>query len=172
MDVRRARDADLPAIAALQAESWRDAYADVFPAAYLAHRITGDLERHWRDLEIQPDDVVLVAEQDGLIGFIAVWCRPDPYIDNLHVRPSLRSRGTGSILMKAAAQQLIQKGHRTAYLWVVESNTRAIRFYERLGGLCTDEAAKDLYGHKVSTVKVEWADISVIGDRYLAGKSA
>lgn len=172
MNIRTAREADLPAIAALQAESWQDAYADVFPAAYLAHRVTGDLERHWRDLEIQPGDVVLVAEEDGLIGFIAVWCRPDPYIDNLHVRPRLRSRGVGAALMQAAAQQLIQKGHRTAYLWVVESNKRAVRFYERLGGLCTDQAAQDLYGHKVSTVKVEWADISVIGDGDLVYETA
>jgi ribosomal protein S18 acetylase RimI-like enzyme len=162
MNIRTARDDDLPAIAALQTESWQDAYADVFPAAYLAHRVTGDLERHWRKLEIQPGDVVLVAEEDGLIGFIAIWCRPDPYIDNLHVRPCLRSRGAGSALMKAAAQQLIQQGHRTAYLWVVERNKRAIQFYERLGGVCTDQAPKDLFGYEVSTVKVEWGDISVI----------
>jgi ribosomal protein S18 acetylase RimI-like enzyme len=162
MIIRSARDSDLPAIAALQAQSWQDTYSDVFPAAYLAHGITGDLERHWRELEILPGDVVLVAEEDGMIGFIAVWCRPAPYIDNLHVKPSLRSTGVGSALMNAATEQLIQQGHRTAYLWVVESNKRAIQFYERLGGVCTERAIKDLFGHKVSTVKIEWPDISVI----------
>jgi hypothetical protein len=64
--------------------------------------------------------------------------------------------------MKSAAQQLIEQGHQTAYLWVVESNKRAIQFYQRLGGVCTDRALKDLFGYKVSTVKIEWSDIAVI----------
>ena len=162
MNIRSARDADRQAIAALQARSWQDAYSDVLPAEYLVHQIADDLERHWRELKIHPNDVVLVAEEKRLVGFIAVWCRPEPFFDNLHVRPSLRSRGIGSALMKTAAQQLVRQGHRTGYLWVVENNRRAIRFYERLGGVCTDTAEKDLFGHKVRTVMIEWDDISVI----------
>lgn len=162
MNIRRAQRSDLPALAALQARSWQDTYSDVLPAASLAHQITIDLEHHWQQLEIQPEDVVLVAEDNGLVGFIAIWCRPVPYIDNLHVKPSQRSRGVGSALMQSAAQRLMQQGHQTAYLWVVESNVRAIQFYERLGGVCTDQALKDLFGYKVSSVKVEWSDISVM----------
>jgi ribosomal protein S18 acetylase RimI-like enzyme len=154
MNIRRAQRSDVPAIAAVQAESWRDTYSGVLPEEYLASQITGDLERHWSEMEIQPVDVVLVAEDNTIIGFIAVWCRPDPFIDNLHVKPSKRSNRVGSALMKWAAQQLIQQGHKTAYLWLLESNERAIRFYERLGGIRTDQALKNLFGHEVPSVKV------------------
>ncbi len=160
MNIRRVKRIDLPHIAALQTQSWKDSYAGVLPEAYLADQLAVDLARHWSKVEIQPDDVVRVAEAGEIIGFIAIWCRPDPYIDNLHVIPSKRSKGIGSKLMESAARQLIRQGYRTAYLWVVASNEQAIRLYERLGGVRTEHALKDLFGHEVPSVKVEWSDIS------------
>lgn len=162
MNIRRTQRSDLLLIATIQIESWRDTYSDVLPEEYLANQITEDLKRHWSEVEIQPEDIILIAEYEGVIGFISVWCRPDPFIDNLHVKPAKRSKRVGSALMKSAAHQMIQQGHTTAYLWVVESNERAIQFYERLGGVCTDRALKNLFGHLVPNVKIVWSDISII----------
>ena len=121
-----------------------------------------DLQHHWSQVKIKPRDVVLVAEKEGVIGFIAVWCRQDPFIDNLHVKPTSRSRGIGTALMRSAAQKLIRQGHTSAFLWVVSSNQRAIRLYERLGGVRTETALKNLFGHEVPNIKVVWPDISVL----------
>ena len=162
VNIRRAQISDFPSIAAVQTESWRDTYADVLPADYLQNQIAADLERHWNTVEIQPGDVVLVAEDDGIIGFIAVWCRPEPFIDNLHVRPSRRSAGVGAHLVRAAARQLSLQDRETAYLWVVADNERAIRFYERLGAVCTERALKPLFAHEALHVKMEWSDIPVL----------
>jgi ribosomal protein S18 acetylase RimI-like enzyme len=117
--IRPAKLSDRPILAAVQAASWKDAYRDVLPADYLTDALDADLDRHWQSTDLAEDDVVLVAEEDEIIGFIAVWVRPDPYIDNLHVRPGLRSKGTGRRLMAAAAERLTAAGHATAYLWVV-----------------------------------------------------
>lgn len=163
MNIRYAQRPDLPFIAAVHAESWKDAYSGVLPEKYLAGQITRDLKRHWSEVKIQPEDVVLVAEEGGIIGFIAAWCRPDAFIDNLHVKALNRGKGVGTTLLKSAARQLIRKGHRSAYLWVVESNVRAILLYERLGGIRSERALKDLFGHKVPNVKVVWPDVSVLG---------
>ncbi len=162
MKIRRAQQSDLAHIAALHAESWRDAYSDVLPGQYLAEQLAVDLQRHWSAVEIRPEDVVLVAEDDGIIGFIAIWCRFEPFIDNIHVKPSKRSRRIGSALMKSAVSRLIRAGHRTAYLWVVESNQRAIRFYQKLGGVCADRKLKNLFGHRVPNVKMVWSDITIL----------
>ncbi len=162
MLVRSIRPSDRPHIVAIQTESWQDSYVDALPEAYLASQLVEDLERHWHKIHIQPDDIVLVAEEKGIIGFIAVWCRPDPYIDNLHVTPSKRSKGVGSKLMASAARQMIQQGHQTAYLWVIESNKKAIRLYERLGGVRTEQAIKNLFGYQVPSIKIVWSDISVL----------
>ena len=162
MNIRRATPADFQEIAAIHIESWKDAYADVLPAAFMAGQIDLEMDQHWRGIEIQSQDIVLVAEADAIVGFVAVWCRPEPFIDNLHVRPSCRSHEVGSALMKAAAQELINHGHKTGYLWVFESNQKAIRFYERLGGAQTDRSNKNVFGHNVPSRKIEWEDLARI----------
>jgi len=128
----------------------------------MTSKIEQELTRHWREIEIQDEDLVLVAGEDSPVGFAAVWCRPTPFIDNLHVKPSHRSKKIGSALMKAVAKELIKKGHKTAYLWVFESNDRAIRLYERLGGTQKEKADKNIFGHPVPSRKIEWDDIAEI----------
>ena len=162
MKIRRATKSDLLDIAAIHVESWKDAYSDVLPAEFLAGQIDRDLARHWSEIEIQNKDIVLVAEEDSLVGFVAVWCRPTPFIDNLHVRRSHRSKKVGSTLLKAAAKKLIHNGHKTGYLWVFESNEKAIRFYERSGGTQKEQARKSVFGYEILSWKIEWNDLAVI----------
>lgn len=163
MRIRHATQSDLQDIAAINIESWKDAYADKMPADFMTGQIDRVLAQHWNEIEIQNKDVVLVAETDSLIGFAVVWCRPIPFIDNLHVRPSHRSKKVGSALMKTVAKELIKKKHKTAYLWVFESNKKAVQFYERLGGTQKGQALKNIFGHKVLCRKIEWNDLSKIG---------
>jgi ribosomal protein S18 acetylase RimI-like enzyme len=162
MKIRSATRSDFSDIAAIQAESWKDAYADVMPAWFLAGQIDRDLARHWREIEIQKEDIVLVAEQGSLVGFAAAWCRPAAFIDNFHVRPSQRSKKIGSALLKALATALIDKGHKTGYLWVFENNKKAIRFYERFGGMQKEQAMKSVCGFEILSRKIEWDDLAVI----------
>jgi ribosomal protein S18 acetylase RimI-like enzyme len=163
MEIRPATEDDLPAIASIHSASWRDAYSEFLPAEYLAGQVDQDLQAYWEQQEIHPQDVVLVADtKDGPVGFVAVWCRPSPFIDNLHVSPSLRSRGIGAALMRAAAGRLMARGHTTAHLWVFESNLAAIRFYERLGAERTTRARKEFFGQSVLCVRMEWSDLPKI----------
>ena len=164
MKIRHATQLDSQAIAAIHIESWKDTYADVLPAEFLDWKINSVFLKHWNEAEIQNEDIILVAEENLLIGFIAVWCRPIPFIDNLHVKPSNRSKKVGSALMRAAAKELINHGHKRAYLWVFESNEKAIRFYERLGGIQKEKSIKTVFGYDVLTRKIEWDDLSLIGE--------
>ena len=164
MKIRHATQLDFQAIAAIHIESWKDAYSDVLPAEFLDWKIDSVFLKHWKEVEIQNEDIILVAEENLLLGFIAVWCRPIPFIDNLHVKPSNRSKKIGSALMSAAAEKLINHGHKTAYLWVFESNQKAIRFYERLGGIQKEQSMKTVFGYDVLSRKIEWDDLSLIGE--------
>jgi ribosomal protein S18 acetylase RimI-like enzyme len=164
MKVRRASQSDFQNIAVIHVESWKDSYSNDLPAELLAGQIEWDLVKHWSEIELQNEDILLVAEEDLPVGFAAIWCRPIPFIDNLHVKPSHRSKGFGTALMKEAAKVLINKGHKTAYLWVFESNEKAIRFYERLGGVQKEQARKAVFGYKVLSRKIEWDNLAVICD--------
>lgn len=163
MKIRPANRRDLADIASIHSASWREAYSGILPADYLAGRVQQDLQTHWEQQEILPQDIVLVADTaDGLAGFVAVWCRPGPFIDNLHVSRTVRSQGIGTALMRAAVEQLMALGHSTAYLWVFESNVAAIRFYERLGAARVRRDIKEIYGHGVPSVRMEWSDLRLV----------
>jgi ribosomal protein S18 acetylase RimI-like enzyme len=59
------------------------------------------------------------------------------------------------VVLIAEAQRLTHQGHRTAYLWVFESNRKAIRFYERLGGVQKERAERAVFGYSVASRKIE-----------------
>jgi len=163
--VRPAGAQDAAAIAAVHAASWRDTYGGMLPEDYLANAVGADLEQQWTAHDFRERDVVLVAEDDGagkIAGFIAIWCRPDPFIDNLHVDPAQRSAGLGVKLMRAAGAELIARGHGTAWLWVFADNVRAIAFYERLGGTVIARADKQVFGHQVPSLKIAWDDLRAV----------
>ena len=154
MRIRPATHHDTPSIAAVQTASWKDTYKRMLPDGYLENDVSDDLVRHWGAVEVRPEDVVLVAEEDGIIGFIAIWCRPDPFIDNLHVLPHWRSKGVGKELLEAAAEQLTRQGQSKAYLWVLEDNHRAVQFYEGLGGVREERANKPVFGYQLPSLKI------------------
>ena len=71
----RRRAADLDAIAALHAESWRTAYRGVLPDAFLDGPVEDDRKGHWYELMegLGDERSVLVADAaDGLAGFVSV----------------------------------------------------------------------------------------------------
>lgn len=164
MEIRPARDRDRDAIADLQAASWRASYRGMLSDDYLDKRVGGDLRRHWRALRYGGEDLLLAAEADdgALAGFIAVWCRPSPYIDNLHVATERKGQGIGKSLMAAAAERLRRRGHGTAYLWVFENNRPAIAFYEALAGSITARETRAFFGQSVPSIKIEWTDLAAV----------
>ena len=45
---------------------------------------------------------------------------------------------------------------------VFENNEKAIRFYERLGGVKKEKERKTVFGYRVPSRKIEWDDLGVI----------
>ena len=158
MIIREMRIEDRAAVAQVQISSWRSVYAGVLPGNYLEHGVEADLTAHWQQLEYSSKDVVLVAEgEDGCIqGFIAVWIEAEPYIDNLHVSAQTRSQGLGRSLMREAARRLARQEETSAYLWVAESNTRALSFYQRIGGKAGGRKDIDVFGYPMPAVRIYW----------------
>lgn len=148
--IRPATAADAPTIAAIHCESWRDAYAGLLDPAYLAGPIETDRHAVWADRFAQPSpaQAVLVAETASgeTAGFVCLFRDHDPHwgslIDNLHVRPALRSRSIGEHLLRATVALL--DPHAPFHLWVFEANAGGIRFYQRLGGKAVEREIDDM----------------------------
>jgi GNAT superfamily N-acetyltransferase len=88
----------------------------------------------------------LLAEDDaGPVGFVHVIFDADErwgsLVDNLHVTHSRRRAGIGTALLtRAAAAAADCATNPSLYLWVLEQNTDAQRFYGSLGGTPVETA--------------------------------
>lgn len=114
---------------------------------------------------LKDQDFVLIAEQEGnAIGFIAVLDRAeagiDAFIDNLHVRPDLKGRGIGKKLMKAVAEKLIETNRSSVYLWVLNGNAAAEKFYLSRGAHIADTTTAKFGDAEVSQTRFVWSDLA------------
>ena len=148
MNIRQATIEDSAVLAHVQVDSYRTAYAHIFPgrpgsASYLDHFTYEEQEQDLRDLiGAGMEDVLLVAEDEaGIVAGYALGrsgpTRIAPYdgeLVSLHVRRSHQREGVGRALVAAMAERLAERGCTVLMLWVLGENGSARAFYERLGG--------------------------------------
>ena len=141
--IRDATPSDARAIAEVHVASWRWAYRDDLPAELLDGLSVDDRERTWfeRLARADPAGGLLIAEdEERVIGFCGFGkCRDDgvaPTTGEIHaiyLLPEVAGRGIGRALFAAASDRLRMLGYARATLWVMASNDRSRRFYERAG---------------------------------------
>lgn len=141
MIYRAAQQSDVEQIALLHADSWRRTYRGLFLDEFLDNEADSNRRNVWhtRLTNSPPEQFVFVAEQgEEIAGFICAYGQEDEtwgsLIDNLHVAPEHQHRGVGTQLMGHAFAWLSTHFSEYAiYLWVMEQNTRARKFYQKLG---------------------------------------
>jgi ribosomal protein S18 acetylase RimI-like enzyme len=136
-DVRRATPDDAHAIAEIQVETWRAAYAGVMPQDVLDGLDVEDRTGWWRRWIEEETTAQFLAERVGVgVGFVSAGpCGLEEGLGEvyaIYVRPDAWSTGAGRALMDAAVEWLTKRWP-AAVLWVAEENPRARRFYERYG---------------------------------------
>ena len=139
---------DADAVAALHAESWRRHYRGAYSDTYLDGDIVADRRKVWAGRMAHPreDQCTIVATQGGiLVGFIHIALDVDAtwgaLIDNLHVTAERTRGGIGSTLLRTAGGVVAERRPSWGmYLWVLEQNAGAQRFYRARGGVCVERA--------------------------------
>ena len=139
MRIARPEVEDAEALTDLHLAVWEEAYADLMPASVFAARRAGRAQRieSWRTIIDAGSSANLLAwsPEGRLLGFSSTGPGRDSVHDGLpplelmalYVRASAYGSGLGFALLQAAI------GDAAAYLWVLDGNDRAIRFYERQG---------------------------------------
>ena len=163
-EIRKARLEDAAGLARVQVDSYRTAYAGIFPQSYLDAFTYEEQEGDWRDLLSWGGDEVLYVAEFGsgeIVGYALGRpgpCAIQPYDGELvawHVRRPFQGQGVGRRLVAAVAEQLKREGFRSLMLWVLEVNpTRAL--YERMGGRLLDAQQ---VSHGAVEVAYGWPDI-------------
>lgn len=166
---RPATAADVPAIAALHARSWQETYTAAMSALYLVQEAPAERLAEWTRrfaTALTPDPMrVLLAEVDGeLVGFCCLYLDHDPVdgtlLDNLHVRADQQGSGLGRNLIDWARRAAVEETvSGRLYLWVLDSNVRARKVYEHLGGRPGRSARKPLPGggpEGIAATSIHW----------------
>ena len=141
--LRQAMVRDADAIAEVHVASWRWAYAGLLPASVLDALSVEDRAAAWLPvLADAPGAVTVAVEDDGtIVGFVSVGPTPDEddpppgtgALFALYLHPDAVGTGVGKKLLEHGEAQLRDEGFTRATLWVLETNERARRCYERHG---------------------------------------
>jgi ribosomal protein S18 acetylase RimI-like enzyme len=154
IEYRDAQPHDADAVALLHTQSWRQSYRGSFSDAFLDEEQPAERIRVWRARLGRPAAnqlVRLAFEGADLVGFVCVYGAHDPQwgslIDNLHVSSAAKRRGIGASLMRQAGAWLGPLYAEVAiYLFVLEVNAPARRFYEQLRGRNAGVATMETHG--------------------------
>lgn len=143
--VRRAVPQDGEAIARVHIEGWQAAYRGQLPDRFL-NQLSDEFERRsqfWTTHIANPPSLrheVWVAEVEGQVqGFMALGPARDAASDSIgelyaiYVHPTRWQQGLGRAMLTRATDRLASLRYSTAMLWVLDSNARTRRFYERAG---------------------------------------
>ncbi|WIB26216.1 GNAT family N-acetyltransferase [Curtobacterium sp. MCSS17_015] len=135
--VRPAVDADAPGIAGVHVQAWREAYAHLLPAAFLASLDPVTRTTRWRRTIAGASAAgtsVAVAEHGGaVVGWATAGPgRDDPSVRDveltgIYVLAAMHGGGAGQLLLDAVL------GDAPAFLWIADDNPRAEAFYRRNG---------------------------------------
>jgi GNAT superfamily N-acetyltransferase len=172
VNLREAGAADIGAIARLHAESWRVAYRGMYRDEFLDGPVFGDRLSVWRGRLTSPatNQHTIVAEDGSgaIAGFACAFGDDDPQwgtlLDNIHVDPVRKRAGIGTRLLGEVGR-LVSRHYPSSglYLWVLEGNVSARRFYERWGA--QNAGAQEFEpagGGKVTSLRYVWPDLTTL----------
>jgi GNAT superfamily N-acetyltransferase len=163
---------DVEEIAALHADSWRRNYRGAYLDSYLDGDVLTDRLVVWRERITRPEVTfyTVVGEYGRMFaGFAHVNLDDDPtwgaLLENLHVTHELKGLGVGTRLMAASARAVVDATPGAGlYLWVLDVNAAAQRFYAARGGA---EAGREMRGPfpgggTALGRRIGWSDPSVL----------
>ena len=167
IEYRQAQLRDAEAVALLHARSWRENYRGAFTDAFLDGDLPGERLRVWHERLGDPPGnqfVQLAVDGDHLGGFVCAYGGHDPewgsFIDNIHVARAAKRSGIGSSLLRQAGVWLsLHYPGLAIYLWVLEVNSSARRFYERLGAYDAGVSTMETHGGAiVRSCRYTWSN--------------
>ena len=163
--IRAAHSRDAAEIARIHVEAWRDTYAALLPADYLARMDSRMEAARWGRAASHRMENTLVADADGEVAGYAIigpargqYTDPTGEIYALYIETDWRERGIGRALVEAAFDRFRKRGMTQAIIWCLEGNFAARGFYERCGGrFLPSGKIEEVAGMPLPTVGYRWS---------------
>ncbi|MBA2655802.1 MAG: GNAT family N-acetyltransferase [Tatlockia sp.] len=137
--IRLATTNDAKAIAQVHICSWQKMYKEFIPESILKNLSVVERSEQWQSLIEKGARVLIIEVDKKIIGFASICALRDAGSDELsgeisaiYLHPNYWRKGLGSKLCRAAISELKNLGYKKIFLWVLEENFQARRFYEHL----------------------------------------
>ena len=139
MIVRNMTESDCKAIGELYAAAWKEGYKGLIPQEFL-NGITPEkyaVRSHANGF--LDGGSFVAAEGERIVAHCHARAADEPEmsgwgeIHTLYTHPEYWGRGYGTAVFKRAEEWLIEQGFNNVYLYVLEGNERAERFYRAQG---------------------------------------
>ncbi|MDP9182966.1 MAG: GNAT family N-acetyltransferase [Actinomycetota bacterium] len=165
VSVRPARPSDAAAVARVQLETWKAAYAEVLPPGALALDVV-DVEAAWSQAVSAPPSPFhrMLVALDGaeVVGFAACEPCPDEDLEEpaaeltaFLVEPSWGRRGHGSRLLAAAVDLWREDDVPLAVTWVFEVDA-VVRAFLTTAGWAPDTSTRTLEAEGTAVRQERW----------------
>ncbi|WP_313232528.1 GNAT family N-acetyltransferase [Tissierella praeacuta] len=113
----------------------------------LLHEVVATEETLMDSLFVRKSAEVIIGEHDGKpVGFALFFHnfstflgRPGIYLEDLYVRPEMRGKGYGKILLSFLAKLAIERNCGRFEWWCIDWNEPSINFYKSIGAVPMDE---------------------------------
>lgn len=140
------------AVSRIYEESWKWAYKDIVPQTYLESIPAGqwcaslDKNKEMHTLLAVLDGTFIGTSSYGRSRFLEFegWGE----IVSIYFLPEYAGKGYGRQLLGAALDEMAHLGFRDVFLWVLEDNARARKFYEKAGFIFHNNYLDDDIGGK------------------------
>jgi GNAT superfamily N-acetyltransferase len=172
--IRAARPEDTAELGRVHVRGWQWGYRGQIPAGILDNLDPAERARGWREVMAEPGRGVSILlaerEDDGRVVGMAS-CGPSRQPDGrtgevyaIYIEEAVAGIGLGAALLRHAVATLQGQGFERAILWVLATNARARRFYEREGWHADGAAKADDYrGFPLEEVRYVRGDLASDG---------
>ncbi len=172
--LRPATMEDVPGIARVHVDAWRETYQGILPSDFLQSLSYENREEQWRRALSDPSSrvhlYVMRGKSGAIGGFVAVGPERgeledfDGELYAIYLLQQYQGLGYGRKLFESGVRALRNDGFRSMVLWVLEDNaTRG--FYEHLGGSLVGQKMIEVGQEKYAAVAYGWTKISGARDK-------
>ena len=166
--IREAKVEDAGKIAEIHVASWRSTYAGIVPQTYLDSLDVSKRSVMWTKIlsKTDPKEKILVVLKDDLIvGFASIGPNRDKKLSfdgelyAIYLLESHQKLGLGKQLFNRSVQELLQRGFKSMFVWVLQDNPTCT-FYKKMGGRLIDKKSEEIGGKTLYEVAYSWNNIS------------
>jgi ribosomal protein S18 acetylase RimI-like enzyme len=144
--IRVAETGDAEGVAAVHDVAWMEAYRGIIPGAHLDRMVQRRGTAWWANAIAKGSRIVVLDFNDTIAGYASYGRNRAgslPYrgeIFELYLKPEYQGLGFGNRLFSSVQRELANHGLTSLVVWSLADNDRAVRFYEKLGGLLVGRA--------------------------------